>query len=178
MTERNFIMSENKELNELAFKLASASAYGSLCQKIANELSEVKREDIKAVQSVILSTEDDPRYIVTDKNTGAILDTNNGYGYTTAEKAYKAFMYKHRDTSKDVQKEAVKEKVLDWLDNHTEFEQLMIYEYLMIVPKSKETGVKFNTAYLRKRLKGEGITVEDFKVSDLLKIFISKNFDN
>lgn len=178
MTERNFIMSENKELNELAFKLASASAYGSLCQKTANELSEIKREDIKAVQSVILSTEDDPRYIVTDKNTGAILDTNDGYGYTSAEKAYRAFTYKHRDISKDVQKEVVKEKILDWLDNHTEFEKLMVYEYLMIVPKSKETGIKFNTTYIHKRLKEEGIKVEGFKICDLLKVFISKNFDN
>lgn len=138
----------------------------------------IEKREIRAVSNMLLATENNQHFEIINEKTGVVLDDNNGFGYTTAEKAYRAFAYKNRDTSKDIEKKVIKEKILNWLDNHTEFEELMVYEYLMIVPKSKETGVKFNTAYLRKRLKEEGLTVEEFKVCDLLKVFIDKNFDN
>ena len=134
--------------------------------------------EIKAVSNMLLATENNQHYEIVNEKTGVVLDDNNGFGYTTAEKAYRAFAYKIRDTSKDVQKEIIKKVILDWLDNHTEFERLMIHEYLMIVPKSSETGIKFNTAYMRKRLKDEGLIVEDFKIGDLFKVWLNKNFEN
>ena len=137
-----------------------------------------ENREIKAVSNILLATEDNLHFEIINEKNGVVLDDNNGFGYTSAEKAYRAYAYRNRDTSKDVQKEIVKEKILGWLDNHTEFEKLMVYEYLMIVPKSEETGVKFNTAYMRKRLKDEGLTVENFKVGDLFKIWLSRNFED
>ena len=48
----------------------------------------------KVVYSRELSSEYEPRYIVIQPKTGAVLDDAQGFGYTSREKAAKAYTYK------------------------------------------------------------------------------------
>ena len=43
--------------------------------------------------NVIAIRNSEDRYVVVDKDTGEILDDAQGYGFKTAEKAYKCFHY-------------------------------------------------------------------------------------
>jgi hypothetical protein len=67
--------------------------------------------------NVIAIRNSEDRYVVVDKDTGEILDDAQGYGFKTAEKAYKCFHYKHRS-----QEQRDKEKEIKaWIKDHKEF---------------------------------------------------------
>ena len=59
-------------------------------------------QNIKVIQSNILSAPFEPRYIVIDAETGEILDDAQGFGYKTIGNAYRAYRYKMQ---KDMRKE-------------------------------------------------------------------------
>lgn len=61
------------------------------------------------------------RYCIISTKTGEILDDAQGYGYRTAQNAYAAFGYKHRDKSKDKAKAARMKRVKKWMDDHKDF---------------------------------------------------------
>ena len=65
------------------------------------------------------------RYQIVDIATGRVLDDAQGYGYKTAQKAYAAYGYKHRDKSKDKERKELDKKVLAWLKEHSDFHDLM-----------------------------------------------------
>ena len=80
--------------------------------------------------NVIAIRNSEDRYVVVDKDTGEILDDAQGYGFKTAEKAYKCFHYKHRS-----QEQRDKEKEIKaWIKDHKEF----VKNYLHSIHRSVE----------------------------------------
>lgn len=72
---------------------------------------------MKIVKSDSLSTEWAARFVIVDEQTGNVLDDAQGYGYTSAAKAHKAWAYKtNRKT-----RATVKHKKR-WWKNHPDFE--------------------------------------------------------
>lgn len=64
------------------------------------------------------------RYCIVNKETGEIVDDSQGYGYTTAQKAYAGFGFKGRH--KNVKAYAKKRKkrrneIRKWVDRHRDF---------------------------------------------------------
>ncbi len=55
------------------------------------------------------------RFCIISSETGEILDDAQGYGYKTAQKAYVAYAYKTRDKSKDREKAAKINRIIQWL---------------------------------------------------------------
>lgn len=45
----------------------------------------------------IVSAELDGRFVIADRETGNILDNNQGYGFKTAQKAYAAYGWKQKN---------------------------------------------------------------------------------
>ena len=54
--------------------------------------------NIDVIASDILSDPFNLRYVIIDKETGEIIDDAQGYGYTTAQKAYKGYGWKRNHT--------------------------------------------------------------------------------
>lgn len=64
------------------------------------------------VESPTLSRMFDPRFVIVDASTGAVLDDAQGYGYKTVEKAHKAWGYKNSGTGKsDAGERKIKRKI-------------------------------------------------------------------
>lgn len=71
-------------------------------------------------------SEYDKRYKIIDEN-GKTIDDAQGYGFTSVQKAYACYAYKHRDKQSD---EKIKE-IINWLKEHKEIynevENILIY---------------------------------------------------
>ena len=65
------------------------------------------------------------RFCIFSPETGEILDDAQGYGYRTAQGAYKAYFYKNRDKSKDAEKEAENNRIIKWMREHKYFVRAM-----------------------------------------------------
>ena len=65
------------------------------------------------------------RFAIVDIDSGEVLDDAQGYGYKTAQKAHAAWVYKHRDTSKDRERAAKRQHIVGWLKKHKDFRELM-----------------------------------------------------
>lgn len=76
---------------------------------IATIVHDVPDEDSEPWEKYLTYTEKLERFCIVSTETGEILDNAQGYGYKTAQKAYKGYGYKTRDKSKDREKRA-KEK--------------------------------------------------------------------
>lgn len=72
---------------------------------------------MKVVKSAELSSAWESRFVVVDEQTGKVLDDAQGYGYTSAEKAHKAWAYK---TNRKARGKAKYKK--RWWARHPEFE--------------------------------------------------------
>lgn len=59
------------------------------------------KNNIKAVESVTLGSEKNPRYVLIDIETGEILDDAQGYGYKTKRGVYAAYSYKLKSVKGD-----------------------------------------------------------------------------
>ena len=57
------------------------------------------------------------RYIIVDEDTGKVLDDAQGYGYKSAEKAYRGYAYKNRTPDKKKRDKELK----DWLKKQKGF---------------------------------------------------------
>ena len=57
-----------------------------------------KGRKIIAIRGGSMDTNYTPRYILVDETTGEIVDDAQGYGYTTAHKAYKGYGWKRNHT--------------------------------------------------------------------------------
>lgn len=102
------------------------------------------------------------RYVIVDKDTGEILDDAQGYGFRTAEKAYKCYHYKHRS-----QEQKDKEKViLEWITNHKDFvSNLEDIEFYLL----KEGGT-LNSKIVTELFKESGLSV-DFTAKEFLNVY-------
>lgn len=110
------------------------------------------------------------RYRIVDKETGNVLDDAQGYGYKTAQNAYAAYGYKHRDKSKDKERKELEKKIVAWLKKHSDFSNLMEQIAFEIMKGSWGPDDKFDAKLVRQMLKDNNLEI-DFKVSDLLRVW-------
>ena len=125
--------------------------------------------EIKVIESPELSTQYDKRYVVVDKETGAVLDDAQGYGYRSAQKAHAAYSYKTRDRSKDAEKLAKKRHIIKWLKENKAFTKLLEdAEWYSI----KEPEDRLDAALVKKLLKENNLQ-PDFTAGELLRVWRS-----
>ncbi len=110
------------------------------------------------------------RYRIVDKETGNVLDDAQGYGYKTAQNAYAAYGYKHRDKSKDKERKELEKKIVAWLKEHSDFSNLMEQIAFEIMKGSWGPDDKFDAKLVRQMLKDNNLEI-DFKVTDLLRVW-------
>lgn len=110
------------------------------------------------------------RYRIVNKETGNVLDDAQGYGYKTAQNAYAAYGYKHRDKSKDKERKELEKKIVAWLKEHSDFSNLMEQIAFEIMKGSWGPDDKFDAKLVRQMLKDNNLEI-DFKVSDLLRVW-------
>lgn len=108
------------------------------------------------------------RYFVVDKETGAVLDDAQGYGYKTPQKAYAAYNYKHRDRTKDAQKAAKSKRIRQWMKENKSFIRMMDEIAFEMVKGSWGPDENFNAAFVKKLLSENDLN-PDFTAGDLLK---------
>ena len=125
--------------------------------------------NIDVIEDPNLSTYYDKRYIIVNKDTGEVIDTAQGYGYKSKQKAYAAFAYKNRDKSKDAEKANKKKHIQKWIREHNSFMNLLegyAFDYL----KNGDEEDKIDAKFVKELLKSENLTI-DFKPSELLRIW-------
>ncbi len=125
--------------------------------------------NIDVIEDPNLSTYYDKRYIIVNKDTGEVIDTAQGYGYKSKQKAYAAFAYKNRDKSKDAEKANKKKHIQKWIREHNSFMNLLegyAFDYL----KNGDEEDKIDAKFVKELLKSENLTI-DFKSSELLNVW-------
>lgn len=125
---------------------------------------------VKVVEDRSLSKSNDKRYIVIDKETGEILDTAQGYGYKSVQKAYAAWNYKNRDKSKDKEKSLKKKQILKWMRENKEFVSELDGYAFAIAKGGMAPDDKINAAFVKKMLEERGLT-PDFTAGDFLRVW-------
>ena len=68
-------------------------------------------------------TEED-RFCIVNKETGEIADDAQGWGYTSPEKAYIAFKFRHNPRARAYQQK--KKQAKKWLDQHPDFRDKLV----------------------------------------------------
>lgn len=112
--------------------------------------------------NVIAVRNSEDRYVIVDKDTGEILDDAQGYGFKTAEKAYKCFHYKHRS-----QEQKDKEKViLEWIKDHKDFvDGLVDIEFHLL-----KEGDNLSSKIVADLFKESGLNV-NFTAKEFLSVY-------
>lgn len=121
------------------------------------------------VMSSKLSKPYEPRYIVVDFDTGAVLDDAQGYGYKTTQKAHAAWGYKTRTPAQKAAAEVKKRAVRQWAKEHKGFMREMEDLAFRIAKGSCGPDDKFNAATVAECLAEEGFTDLPFTAGDLIK---------
>lgn len=112
---------------------------------------------------------DDIRYVLVDTDTGEIVDDAQGYGYKSAQGAYAAWGYKHRDKSKDAEK-AKKEKIIaKWIKENGSFIGLLDDVSFQIAKGSYAPDDKVNAKLIKELLKDNGYIDLPFTANELYK---------
>lgn len=108
-------------------------------------------------------SEASPRYVIVDKNTGELLDDAQGYGYTSKQKAYRAWTYKTKSTAEKKEKDATQRKVEGWCRSHPAVVE-DLRELMVIKAKHDPSGKgRLSQTEAAKYLQEHG--VEDLPVS-------------
>lgn len=126
--------------------------------------------NITVIEDRKLSRNYEKRYIVVDKDTGAVLDDAQGYGYKSVQKAYAAYNYKNRDKSKDKEKAAKKQHIREWMKQHKSFVRLMDTFAFEIAKGSWGPDDKFDAKFVKKMLEENELDV-DFTAGELLAVW-------
>lgn len=129
-----------------------------------------KNSDIKAIKSDSLSSSYDTRFVIVNTETGEILDDAQGYGYRSAQKAYAAYTYKHRDKSKDKQRKQEEKAIKKWWQDHKELSKDLEQIAFEIAKGSWGPDDKLDTKLLKTILKQENIESE-YSPGKLLKVW-------
>lgn len=129
-----------------------------------------KNSDIKAIKSDSLSSSYDTRFVIVNTETGEILDDAQGYGYRSAQKAYAAYTYKHRDKSKDRQRKQEEKAIRKWWQDHKELSKDLEQIAFEIAKGSWGPDDKLDAKLLKTILKQENIESEH-SPGKLLKIW-------
>lgn len=125
---------------------------------------------VAAVLSPSLSGPYDKRYVITDTETGEVVDDAQGYGYKSAQKAYAAYGYKNRDRSKDAEKLQKKQRIKKWMKEHKSFVRSMDQVAFEIAKGSWGPDDRFDAKLVKEMLKGAGLET-DFTASELLNVW-------
>lgn len=124
---------------------------------------------VRVVRSSELSKPYEPRYVVVDFNTGAILDDAQGYGYKTPQKAHAAWGYKNRTPAQKAAQESAKKAVRKWAKEHRNFMDDMEDLAFHIAKGSYGPDDRFDAKLVAKCLKERGFTNLPFTAAELLK---------
>ncbi|MBL1055214.1 hypothetical protein JEM51_02015 [Ligilactobacillus agilis] len=129
-----------------------------------------KSSNIKAIKSDSLSSNYDTRFVIVNTETGEILDDAQGYGYRSAQKAYAAYTYKHRDKSKDKQRKQEEKAIKKWWQDHKELSEDLEQIAFEIAKGSWGPDDKLDAKLLKTILKQENIESE-YSPGKLLKVW-------
>ena len=110
------------------------------------------------------------RFCIVSTETGEILDDAQGYGYKTAQKAYKAYAYKTRDKSKDEEKSDRKKHIIEWMKEHEAFVRAMDNMALDIQMGQLAPDDQFDSKLIQEMLREYDLH-PDFSASELLKVW-------
>ena len=127
-------------------------------------------KNIKAIKSDSLSGSYDTRFVIVSTETGEILDDAQGYGYRSAQKAYAAYTYKHRDKSKDKQRKQEEKAIKKWWQDHKELSKNLEQIAFEIAKGSWGPDDKLDAKLLKTILKQENIESK-YSPGKLLKIW-------
>ena len=97
-------------------------------------------KDYLAIKAENFPNLGESRYIIIDNHTGEVLDDAQGYGYRTAQNAYRAYAFKQNGL-RESQLEHREDAVDDWMLEHLDF-----VRYTMAV--KEEVGDKFSLSLL------------------------------
>lgn len=127
-------------------------------------------KNIKAIKSDSLSSSYDTRFVIVNTETGEILDDAQGYGYRSAQKAYAAYTYKHRDKGKDKQRKQEEKAIKKWWQDHKELSKDLEQIAFEIAKGSWGPDDKLDAKLLKTILKQENIESE-YSPGKLLKVW-------
>ena len=126
-----------------------------------------------AVRNDRLSNSYQQRYVIIDKETGEILDDANGYGYKSKQKAYAAYGWKTRDTSKDAERAEKKHKIKRWMKEHKSFMRDLDQFAFEIYKGSWGPDDKVDVKFIKDMFKEYGFETE-FNARDFFKVWCGK----
>lgn len=132
------------------------------------EEEQMSEKKVRVVRSSELSKPYEPRYIVVDFNTGAILEDAQGYGYKTPRKAHAAWGYKNRTPAQKAAQESAKKTVRKWAKEHRDFMDDM-EDLAFRIAKGSCGPEEFDAKTVAKCLKKWGFTDLPFTAAELLK---------
>lgn len=127
-------------------------------------------KNILVVEDIKNSKPYDKRYLVIDKDTGEVLDNAQGYGYKTVQKAYAAYGWKHRDKSKDNERQEKERQIKHWLKEHKDFAESMEIMCFEILKGSWGPDVEFDAKFVKQMLKDSDLK-PNFSAGELLKVW-------
>ena len=126
-------------------------------------------EKVKAVRDPKLSGARGSRYVIVDAETGRILDTAQGYGYKSAQKAYAAYAYKTRSPAKKARDEAAEKAVKAFVRKNRDFIEDLDAAAFKIAKGSMGPDEKFNAKFVAEMLEQAGYRDLPFTAAELIK---------
>lgn len=111
------------------------------------------------------------RYQVVDAVTGKVLDDAQGYGFKSVQKARACWLYKNRDKSKDAERAAKENLIMDWMEEHKDFVEGMDQIAFEKWKGSWGDDDEFDAGTVKDMLINAGYTDLPFSARDLYKIW-------
>lgn len=115
----------------------------------------------------------DPRFVMVDTVSGAVVDDAQGYGYKSAQKAYAAWNYKTKSPT-ELKKTAKTEKTIrKWCDNNKRLTENMEEIILRCLKMFGRVDGPECLSSIRELLKQNGLTEKNlpFTVIELLRCY-------
>lgn len=142
----------------------------SMTTKISGRAMIVCMADyFKVVYSRELSSEYEPRYIVIQPKTGAVLDDAQGFGYTSREKAAKAYTYKKMPHPEQRSLAARKRRVEKWCLEHLDVVDGYADICLQHMKASGDGRISMSSAVVSRYLKDCGYDNLPFSAQDFIR---------
>ncbi len=123
----------------------------------------------KVVYSRELSSEYEPRYIVIQPKTGAVLDDAQGFGYTSREKAAKAYTYKKMPHPEQRSLAARKRREEKWCLEHLDVVDGYADICLQHMKASGDGRISMSSAVVSRYLKDCGYDNLPFSAQDFIR---------
>lgn len=113
--------------------------------------------NIKIKKSTELSTYGNPRYVILDVDTDEIIDTAQGYGYKSPQKARAAFAYKNRTPEQKKKEKVLKKLVRDWCKENKAFIRKL---ECMLEDEMHQPDFKLTEKYIENLWKEDELSVQ------------------